>query len=62
MPFSLRSTLLLTGFFWLLALVGVFLSVWCDRDYAANIVAFTGPIALVGAISSYIEWKVWKSD
>lgn len=62
MPRSLRYTVYLTSFFWILFLVGVFALVWCDIAEARSLVGLTGPIALIGAVSTFIEWRVWKQD
>lgn len=62
MPKSLKTTLGLTGFFWILFLSGVFATYWCDFPGAANLVLFTGPLVLIGSVSSFVEWRVWKAD
>ena len=62
MPKSLKATLVLTAFFWTLFLGGVYAYNWCDLEVAANLVLFTGPIALVGLVTSFIEWRVWRTE
>jgi hypothetical protein len=59
---SFKVTLLLTAFFWSLFLGGVYAYNWCDLEGAANLVLFTGPMALVGSVTSFIEWGVWRVD
>jgi len=62
MPKSLKATLVLTAFFWVLFLGGVYTYNWCDLEAGANLVLFTGPISLVGSVTSFVEWRIWRTD
>lgn len=62
MPRSFKATVAFTLFFWALFLGGVYAVNWCDFSEAASLVLFAGPVALVGSISSFIEWHVWRKD
>lgn len=62
MPTSLKATLVLTAFFWVLFLGGVYAYNWCDLESAASLVLFTGPISLVGSVTSFVEWRVWRTE
>lgn len=62
MPVSLKTTIGLTVFFWLIFLAGVYAVNWCDFADAAGLILFTGPVALIGSVSAFIEWSVWRKD
>jgi len=62
MSFGLRLSLYFTLLCWALVSTSVYAMAWCGQHDAINVVVGIGPVALVGTVSTYIQWKVWQDN
>jgi hypothetical protein len=62
MPTSLKTTIGFTLFFWSVFLAGVYAVNWCEVPEGASLILFAGPVALIGSVTSLVEWHVWRTD
>lgn len=62
MSFGLRISLYVVAFLWLLVAVGVIAMSWCGEPQAVNMVVAFGPVATVGTVAVFIEWRVGQGD